>query len=88
MAEPTLDIPEKYDITYSYAINEFEMFWESYVDMNPMSYVTEHHIGWILIPRSTVEYNSVRLFQAFRKITIYGAVISGASFEYVSYFGA
>ncbi|KAJ5190949.1 FAD binding domain protein [Penicillium cinerascens] len=75
----TLALLERYNISYTYDIQEFPTFWASYEAMNPHSNITEAQIGGRLMPRSTVESDPTTLIATLRSIAEEGVVVSGVS---------
>ncbi|RAL17614.1 FAD binding domain protein [Aspergillus homomorphus CBS 101889] len=79
LMQPTLDLLERNNMTYTYTIVSYASFYDSYTQMSPFMTVTEYQIGGRLIPRTTVDNELCALIDAFRSITGYGAVVSGIS---------
>ncbi|KAJ9406162.1 CAZyme family AA7 [Paecilomyces variotii] len=81
LLSPSLKALEKSNITYTYFIDEFSTYYESYQVMNPVANITEAQMGGRLIPRSLIDSNAEALTTAFRRILASetGVVLSGIS---------
>ncbi|EAW15348.1 FAD-binding oxidoreductase [Aspergillus clavatus NRRL 1] len=76
---PTLQLLQRYNLSYSYEIDEFPTFYQSYETMNPASNITEYQIGGRLISRSDLAASSRSILSALQAIVHTGAAISGVS---------
>lgn len=76
---PTLNALKANNMTYTFYIQQYNTYLDSYNALNPEPQVTEYSIGGRLIPRSLTSTNSgmTQLTQALRFINNNGAVISG-----------
>ncbi|KAJ9259032.1 CAZyme family AA7 [Paecilomyces variotii] len=81
LLSPSLKALEKSNITYTYFIDEFSTYYESYQVMNPVANITEAQMGGRLIPRSLIDSNAEALTTAFQRILASetGVVLSGIS---------
>ncbi|KAL6231482.1 hypothetical protein BDW75DRAFT_233576 [Aspergillus navahoensis] len=78
---PVIELLDKENLTYSYHINEFSTFYESYEAMTPEHNLTELHGGGRFIPRSVLDSNLHGLTSRLWNILESGneTVISGIS---------
>ncbi|PKY07955.1 FAD/FMN-containing dehydrogenase [Aspergillus campestris IBT 28561] len=65
------------NVSYSYYINDFPTYHESFNTMSPPLNITEYNIGGRLIPRSVVEFNASAFTDTLWDIVRQGGVISG-----------
>ncbi|KAJ5090122.1 FAD-linked oxidoreductase sor8 [Penicillium argentinense] len=75
----TLALLDQHNITYTYHIEQFDTFWDSYAAMNPHSNITEAQIGGRLMPRSVIDSKIPALISVLQGIADEGVVISGVS---------
>lgn len=74
---PVIEKLEKYNMNYTFVVNEYTSFLDSYRAMNPPIPTSEIQIGGRWIPRSLVLTNNSALTTAFRTINEKGGGATG-----------
>ncbi|KAL1961987.1 hypothetical protein VTN77DRAFT_722 [Rasamsonia byssochlamydoides] len=79
LLSPAIAKLEESGIQYTYFIDDFPTFYDSYKAMTPPSNITDFQLGGRLIPRSVLDSNPHGLVTALRSASDHGTLVSGVA---------